>query len=99
MAGCRLAFTPLLRRSAIRKIKEDLVIAAAVDQALSKIRRIGRGVYDIPKDHPMLGPLLPDPDAVARAIAAQALYACSQRRRTRQTCLVSLHRYPRRSSI
>jgi hypothetical protein len=76
-----------------------------VDQALSrltkagKIRRIGRGVYDIPKDHPMLGPLLPDPDAVARAIAAQALYACSQRRRTRQTCLVSLHRYPRRSSI
>jgi hypothetical protein len=39
-----------------------------------KIRRISRGVYDIPKSHPTLGPLSPDPDAVARAIATQAGY-------------------------
>ena len=39
----------------------------AVDQALSrltkagKIRRISRGVYDVRKNHPTLGPLSPDP--------------------------------------
>src|SRR6202035_4419990 len=66
------AFTP--------KAFGDLGNRAAVDQALSrltkagKIRRISRGVYDIPKTHPTLGPLSPDPDAVARAIAAQAGY-------------------------
>src|ERR1700720_4939874 len=58
----------------------DLGNRAAVDQALNrltkagKIRRISRGVYDIPKTHPTLGPLSPDPDVVARAIAAQAGY-------------------------
>src|SRR5229473_6421177 len=58
----------------------DLGNRAAVDQALSrltkagKIRRISRGVYDIPKNHPALGPLSPDPDAVARAVADQAGY-------------------------
>jgi hypothetical protein len=62
------------------KAFDDLGNRAAVDQALSrltragKIRRISRGVYDIPKTHPVLGPLSPDPDAVARAIAAQAGY-------------------------
>src|SRR6266852_4952035 len=62
------------------KAFDDLGNRAAVDQALSrltkagKIRRISRGVYDIPKTHPTLGPLSPDPDAVARAIAAQAGY-------------------------
>jgi hypothetical protein len=64
----------------IPKAFGDLGNRAAVDQALSrltkagKIRRISRGVYDIPKNHPALGPLSPDPDAVARAIAAQAGY-------------------------
>jgi hypothetical protein len=58
----------------------DLGNRAAVDQALSrltkasKIRRISRGVYDIPKNHPTLGPLSPDADAVAIAIAGQAGY-------------------------
>jgi len=53
---------------------------AAVDQALSrlaragKIRRISRGVYDLPKTHPALGSLSPDPDAVAKAIGDQAGY-------------------------
>ena len=72
VAGPGAAFTP--------KAFGDLGNRAAVDQALSrltkagKIRRISRGVYDIPKNHPTLGPLSPDPDAVARAIAAQAGY-------------------------
>jgi hypothetical protein len=58
----------------------DLGSRAAVDQALSrlskagKIRRISRGVYDVPKNHPTLGPLSPDPDSVARAIADQSGY-------------------------
>jgi hypothetical protein len=58
----------------------DLGSRAAVDQALSrlskagKIRRISRGVYDVPKNHPTLGALSPDPDAVARAIADQSGY-------------------------
>ncbi|HYL74639.1 MAG TPA: DUF6088 family protein [Bryobacteraceae bacterium] len=66
------AFTP--------KAFGDLGNRAAVDQALSrltkagKIRRISRGVYDIPQTHPRLGQLSPDPDSVARAIAAQAGY-------------------------
>ena len=71
----------------------DLGNRDAVDQALSrltkagKIRRISRGVYDIPKTHPTLGPLSPDPDSVARAIAAQAGIGCSQHQRARQTYL------------
>lgn len=58
----------------------DLGNRPAVDQALSrlakagKIRRISRGVYDVPKNHPTLGQLSPDPDTVARAIADQSGY-------------------------
>jgi hypothetical protein len=59
---------------------DDLGTRAAVDQVLSrltkagKIRRIARGVYDIPKTHPTLGALSPDPDAIAKSIASQAGY-------------------------
>jgi hypothetical protein len=59
---------------------DDLGNRAAVDQALSrltkagKIRRIARGVYDIPKMHPMLGILSPNPDAIAKSIASQGGY-------------------------
>ena len=62
------------------KAFSDLGNRAAVDQALSRltksgeIRRISRGVYDVPKNHPTLGPLSPDPDRVARAIADQSGY-------------------------
>jgi hypothetical protein len=62
------------------KAFSDLGNRAAVDQALSRltksgeIRRISRGVYDVAKNHPTLGPLSPDPDAVARAIADQSGY-------------------------
>jgi Family of unknown function (DUF6088) len=59
---------------------DDLGNRAAVDQALSrltkagKIRRVVRGVYDIPKTHPLIGVLSPDPEAIASSIAAQAGY-------------------------
>jgi hypothetical protein len=53
----------------------DLGGRAAVDRALSrlarseKIRRVARGVYDLPKVDPQLGPLSPSLPEVAAAIA------------------------------
>jgi hypothetical protein len=53
----------------------DLGGRAAIDQTLSrlartgKIRRLARGLYDYPRIHPRLGPISPDPDTVARALA------------------------------
>lgn len=53
----------------------DLGSRAAVDQALSRlarageVRRLARGVYDVPRVHPRLGPLTPGPEAVAEALA------------------------------
>ena len=54
----------------------DLGSRAAVDKALSRnclaghVRRAGRGLYHVPKHHPVLGQLGPDPrdlhDAIAR---------------------------------
>lgn len=35
------------------------------------IRHLARGVYDFPKHHPVLGVLLPPPEAVARALAGR----------------------------
>ena len=35
------------------------------------IRRLARGVYDFPKEHPVLGPLKPSPEAVAKALAGR----------------------------
>jgi hypothetical protein len=49
----------------------------AVDVALHRlvrsgtIRRLARGVYDFPKEHPVLGPLQPSAEAVARALAGR----------------------------
>jgi len=48
---------------------------AAIDQALSRLatagelRRIGRGLYDRPRTHAVLGALVPSADAIARAVA------------------------------
>src|SRR3984893_15570012 len=62
------------------KAFDDIGSRAAVDQALSrltkvgKIRRVSRGVYDVPRNHPALGPISPDPDTVAKAIADQSGY-------------------------
>lgn len=57
----------------------DLGPRAAVDQTLLRlsvgrvpamtIRKLGRGLYDYPRIHPQLGPLSPDPDAIASAVA------------------------------
>ena len=50
---------------------------AAVDEALSRlakesvIRRLGRGIYDYPRIHPVLGLVPADPDQVATALARQ----------------------------
>ena len=35
------------------------------------IRRLARGVYDLPREHPTLGPLLPSPEAAAKALAGR----------------------------
>lgn len=53
----------------------DLGSRANVGMALKKlcdagqIRRLARGLYDYPKQHPKLGNLLPTPDAMANALA------------------------------
>jgi len=53
----------------------DLGSRAAIDKILSRfsqkglIRRISRGLYDLPKDHPVMGKLYPSPETVAKAIA------------------------------
>jgi hypothetical protein len=56
----------------------DLGPRAAVDKALSRnarlgiIRRVGHGLYDVPRDHPLMGRLSPNADAVVKAIAKRA---------------------------
>lgn len=55
----------------------DLGSRAAVDQALARmasgdqIRRIDRGLYDLPRLHDRIGALWPSADDVARALARQ----------------------------
>jgi hypothetical protein len=56
----------------------DLGSRAAVDQVLSRlvrqgvIRRLDRGVYDFPKQHPDLGVLTPPADDLARVLAGRS---------------------------
>lgn len=56
----------------------DVGTRAAVDQVLSRlvkqgiIRRLDRGVYDFPKQHPSLGTLSPDTDSLAQAVTAKS---------------------------
>jgi hypothetical protein len=51
---------------------------AAIDKVLSRLtaegalRRVARGLYDVPRTHTILGPLLPSSDALAKAIADKA---------------------------
>lgn len=55
----------------------DVGARAAVDQVLSRlvqrgmIRRLGRGVYDFPKQHDVLGTLSASADDLAKAVTAQ----------------------------
>lgn len=74
-----------LIRSRVLRLKSGRIVGpadfdrlgsrAAVDQALSRLarsgvlRRITRGLYERPRIHPTLGPLLPSVDAAARALA------------------------------
>jgi hypothetical protein len=57
----------------------DLASREAIDQALSRLvakgvlRRIARGLYDLPRTHPLLGALLPTPDAVKVALENNGL--------------------------
>lgn len=56
----------------------DFGTRGAVDMALSRlakagdIRRVGRGLYDYPRQHDKLGALSPDPDSLAAALATQS---------------------------
>src|ERR1700694_1896445 len=55
----------------------DLGSREAVDLALHRLARketlrgLARGVYDLPKEHPILGLLSPSADAVAHALAGR----------------------------
>ena len=55
----------------------DIGSRQAVDVALHRlarqgtIRRLARGVYDFPKEHPVLGPLAPSAEDIARALAGR----------------------------
>ena len=57
----------------------DIGCRSAIDQALSRqsragtIRRIARGLYDLPTDQPLLGRLGAPSDAVAKARASRDL--------------------------
>jgi hypothetical protein len=56
----------------------DFGTRGSIDMALSRlahagdIRRIGRGLYDYPRQHDKLGALSPDPASVAKAISTQS---------------------------
>lgn len=55
----------------------DIGSREAVDLALHRLarkgtlRRLARGVYDFPKEHPVLGMITPSADAVAKALAGR----------------------------
>ena len=55
----------------------DLGSRKAIDLALHRLtrpgvlRRLARGVYDLPKQHPVIGTLSPTPESIAEAIAAR----------------------------
>jgi hypothetical protein len=56
----------------------DLGSRHAVDKALSRmaitgtVRRLARGLYDVPRQHPIVGPTAPNVDKVAEALAGKA---------------------------
>lgn len=56
----------------------DLGSRNAVDKALSRmakaggIRRVGRGLYDIPRQHPIIGATTPSVEMIVQALAGKA---------------------------
>jgi hypothetical protein len=82
-AGVDIAVRQLLHRSAPGKVFTPadflhLGSRAAVDQALSRlvrqgaIRRLSRGLYDKPREHEILGELLPETPRIAEALAEKS---------------------------
>ena len=51
------------------RVAVDVVLHRLVRQGT--IRRLARGVYDFPKEHPVLGPLSPSAEDIARALAGR----------------------------
>jgi len=51
-----------------------VTIAVTLHRLLQKgiIRKLGHGIYDFPAQHPKLGVLAPNPDAIAKAIALKS---------------------------
>src|SRR2546430_12120484 len=55
----------------------DLGSRDAVDKALSRmaaagtVRRVARGLYDVPRQHPIVGVTAPSVDKVAKALAGK----------------------------
>jgi hypothetical protein len=63
------AFTP----SDFASLGDPRSVGVALSQLNRKniIRRLARGIYDYPKQHPKLGTLFPSPDAIAQALAGR----------------------------
>lgn len=47
----------------------DIVLHRLVRKGI--IRRLARGIYDFPKEHPVLGQLLPSPEKIAKALVSR----------------------------
>ncbi len=47
----------------------DVVLHRLVQKAI--IRRLARGIYDFPEEHPILGKLLPSPEKIAEALVGR----------------------------
>ena len=65
--GC--VFTP----SDFASLGDPRSVVVALSRLYRKntIRRLARGLYDYPKQHPELGTLSPSPDAIAKALAGR----------------------------
>ncbi len=48
---------------------DNIGVILARMQSAGKIRRIGRGLYESPRTHPVLGKLSPQPEAIVKATA------------------------------
>lgn len=84
LAPTEAAILKRVRRSKSRKVFKpvdfiDLANRDAIDQALSRLlakgllRRLGHGLYDQPQMHALLGPLLPTPDAIRKALEGKGV--------------------------
>jgi hypothetical protein len=74
----------------------------AVDKALSRlaaggtIRRLARGLYEYPREHPELGTLSPNIQKVAKALPAKIGFVCNQPVLTQQTFWGCQNKFQRR---